>query len=231
MKNLKKLSASFIITMAFAGLVSAQDCSLYLPGTEGATLVYSSFDKKDKLQSENTMTVVKISSITKGTQYDVESVITTPKDDKKTIMNYAMQCVGDKFLIDMKQFVAPGTVASWQDVKVQANNLAYPKFMEAGQALPGGNIVVDMAQPGAPMGMKITVDIINRKVVGKETITTPAGTFECYKITFDVNMKMMVKVATKGAEWIAPDLGVVRSEGYDNSGKLASYTVLKSVKQ
>lgn len=43
-------------------------------------------------------------------------------------------------------------------------------------------------------GMKqtLTLDVINRKVEGKEKITTPAGSWDCYKITNSTKMKIKV---------------------------------------
>jgi hypothetical protein len=42
--------------------------------------------------------------------------------------------------------------------------------------------------------------------------------------------KMMVKVQAKTTQWIAEDIGMVRTENYNKKGKLQGYTVLTSIK-
>ncbi|MEQ9168598.1 MAG: hypothetical protein RLO12_20235, partial [Fulvivirga sp.] len=73
---------------------------------------------------------------------------------------------------------------------------------------------------------KMEVNIVNRKVEGKESITTPAGTFECYKITYTINTKSIMSMETTGADWIAKEIGMVKSENYNKNGKLQGYSLL-----
>jgi len=77
----------------------------------------------------------------------------------------------------------------------------------------------------------MTVNVSNRKVEAVESLTTPAGTFECYKISYDVATKMMINVKTKGVEWFSKGVGMVKSETYDSAGKLLGSNVLASVKK
>jgi hypothetical protein len=64
------------------------------------------------------------------------------------------------------------------------------------------------------------VNLSNRKCAAIESVTTPAGTFECYKITQDVEAKAIVKVLATDITWLAEGVGVVKSESYDKKGKL-----------
>jgi hypothetical protein len=63
-----------------------------------------------------------------------------------------------------------------------------------------------------------------------ENMTTPAGTFKCYKIASTIETKSMISITTHTVEWMAKDVGVVRSENYNKKGKLTSYMVLTSFK-
>ena len=76
------------------------------------------------------------------------------------------------------------------------------------------------------MNFKIT----ERKVEAQESITTAAGTFECYKLSQKTNTKIsfMDKTYTSIA-WYAPEIGSVRSETYSESGKLEGYRVLTNI--
>jgi hypothetical protein len=68
-------------------------------------------------------------------------------------------------------------------------------------------------------GLKQTVSmtISDRKVEGKESVTTAAGTWDCFKISY--KSKMVVKTAgigipvnIEGNEWYAPGVGVVKTQ-------------------
>ena len=72
--------------------------------------------------------------------------------------------------------------------------------------------------------------IKDRKVVGKETVTTAAGTFECFKVEQTTEMDMgFVKREMKGVSFIAEGIGVVRSESFDKNGDLESYSEITQV--
>jgi hypothetical protein len=81
------------------------------------------------------------------------------------------------------------------------------------------------------MTMKTVMNIVNRVVTGQESIKTPAGTFDCYKIEYDVETTMMnMKTAGKVRQWIAKGVGTVRSENADAKGALTGYSEVTSVK-
>jgi hypothetical protein len=60
-----------------------------------------------------------------------------------------------------------------------------------------------------------------RKVEGRESVTTPAGTWNCFKITYHSKMifKMGIGIPMNMdvTEWWAPGFGVVKTES--DSGK------------
>jgi hypothetical protein len=107
--------------------------------------------------------------------------------------------------------------------------------MQAGQALDDGSVAIEMNGNGSPM-TQLQMDIVNRKVEQAETISTNAGSFDCFKISYEATTK--VKIAGIGipfhmkiTEWYAPKLGrFVKSETYTKGGKLIGIMVLDSVK-
>ena len=75
---------------------------------------------------------------------------------------------------------------------------------------------IDYTMQGG-MAASIEITITNRQVGSKESITSPAGTWECFKITS--NQKILSKVAGMGipikmdvTEWYAPGVGVIKTE-------------------
>jgi hypothetical protein len=80
--------------------------------------------------------------------------------------------------------------------------------------------------------MTMNFKITDRKVEAIEDITTDAGTFSCYKMSQNTTMNMgFINKTFKSIDWIAENVGSVRSESYNESGKLQSYRVLKSIEQ
>ncbi|MFN0275221.1 MAG: hypothetical protein ACKVPJ_05725, partial [Chitinophagales bacterium] len=52
------------------------------------------------------------------------------------------------------------------------------------------------------------------------------GSFECVKFSETIHMKMLFKVTAKSITWMAEDVGVVKSESYNDKGKLEGYSLL-----
>lgn len=90
------------------------------------------------------------------------------------------------------------------------------------------NTVMSINIASEVINMKITVTISDRVVIGKETITTPAGTYNCMIMTSTTTMKMgeMMIVVTSSKEWLSKGVGNVRTESFDKNGKLDTYTLL-----
>jgi hypothetical protein len=107
-----------------------------------------------------------------------------------------------------------------------------PSTLSVGQALKDGQVT--MTATNSPVPMKITVNVVDRKVVAKESIQTPAGKFDCLKITSKSIVKNQMGIAMtfefSATEWIAPKVGLVKSESYDKKGKLSGSSVLSMVK-
>jgi hypothetical protein len=108
--------------------------------------------------------------------------------------------------------------------------MMYPSGLSAGQTLDDASITISAGTGGVTI-MNLTVKIINRKVVGPETVTVPAGTFDCFKITYDMETKMMFKINTSVAEYINMGAGNVKTETFDKKGKLIGSTVLTELKK
>jgi hypothetical protein len=84
---------------------------------------------------------------------------------------------------------------------------------------------------GGTTVMTMTINISNRKVEAVQDVTTDAGTFKCYKISYDIATKMMFTIKAKAVEYYNEDVGMVKSESYSTSGDLQGYTVLSAVKK
>jgi len=78
--------------------------------------------------------------------------------------------------------------------------------------------------------MDMATHIKNREVIGKETITTPAGIFDCYVISYniDLNTNMGMSQSNSAKQWIAEGVGMVKQEDYNKKGEITSSSLLTS---
>jgi hypothetical protein len=229
---MKRIINIAIFAICCLGMVPAvaQNCALLIPDREGAKLESTFYEKKDKVKSVSTVTIKKITTTATGKEFLLESVVTEKGKDPVTA-EFSMVCQGDKFIIDMKRFLGPDQAGTLKDAKVTATNLEYPAVMAVGQSLADGHIDVSITQ-GMPFPINTVIDIVNRKVVAQESVTTPAGTFDCIKIEYDMNMKMMgMTVNSKAAEWICLGVGTIKSESFDAKGKSQGYNLLTKLEK
>ncbi|MGB5228456.1 MAG: hypothetical protein WBN55_09335, partial [Eudoraea sp.] len=114
------------------------------------------------------------------------------------------------------------------EMEVSGTDIELPNDLEVGQELPDANIIMKISMSG--MNMNSTMDMINRKVEKQESVTTPAGTFDCYVIYSENQSKMMmVNQNFPSRLWLAEDVGMVKQESFNKNGKLMSSTVLTAL--
>ena len=144
---------------------------------------------------------------------------------------FKIQCENEVYSVDMKSFLDAQTMAAYEDmeVEVSSNNLEIPANLNIGDELANGNLNISIYSEGMRI-MGMTTAITKRKVEAKEEITTEAGTFDCYKITYTITVSTMFSVRMEAADWIAEGVGTVKSETYSNE-KLMGYTLLTGIKK
>ena len=200
------------------------------PVKEGTIIEYKDFDAKDKLTGSSIQTISKVvedgSNLTVGIDFQGFD----KKGENLLNGNFEVRCIDGTFYMDMKNMLDAAALSAYKEmeVEVNSNDLAYPSNMSAGTKLPDADITVGISSGGVKM-FTMTVYITNRLVDAIESVTTPAGTFECFKTSFDMETKMMIKIQAKATQWIAEDVGMVRTENYNKKGKLQGYTILSEI--
>jgi len=212
--------------------ISAQECPLYYPDAINSQLEYKQYDKKGSLIGSSIQKVSDIRKTAGGYEVKVDAESFDAKGKSLGTMKLAARCEGGIYYIDMKNLMGAQTMESYKDMEmsIEGGNLEMPASMKAGDMLKTGDMKIAFASGGMTI-MNMTMIISNRKVEAVENITTPAGTFECYKISYDVATKMMVNVKSKGIEWYSKGVGMVKSETYSTDGKLLGSNVLNSLKK
>ena len=132
----------------------------------------------------------------------------------------------------MKQYMKDMQMDQFEDMDVsfESEDLSLPADLNPGDVLKDASISISVSSGGMKI-MSMNVSITDRKVEGMESVTTPAGTFECARVSYNVVTKSMFTMTTKAVAWYAKGIGTVKTEDYDKKGKLAGYSVLSRIKQ
>lgn len=221
-KNLILLSLIFMMIVP-AGM--SQDCSFFYPMEVGTLIELQHYDRKSKPAGKTRQEIIDKQTDQGAMKIAVKSTFFDEKDKEMMTSDLTMECKDGVFTFDMDQYLNDEMLAGMKEMEftIGGDNLEFPDRMSPGDQLKDGSI--RLIVPDMPM-MNQTTTVYNRKVEAIENVTTEAGTFECYKISYDVLTDAMIDIQTKGIEWIARDVGTVRTESYNKNGKLTGYTEL-----
>ncbi len=226
---------SFLFTCILVSLsfFSYSQCNPYFVLKQGASWEMESFNAKGKTQGSSHYEVKSLSQ--SGDNFDavIDFKIMDKKDEEVMNSELEIKCEGGTLHYDMRRFVPQQSMEAYSKMNIEmtGDNLEYPSNLSVGDVLNDGKLLMSITGEGMPFDMNFTVEIKERKVEGKETITTAAGTFECYKISSITETKTLGTIRAKSVEWIAPGKGVVRTESYNRGGKMVGYSEMVSYKE
>jgi len=227
---MKKILVSFSLMVFFMGSVSAQNCSKYYPMKEGATFQYTNYDKKGRTEGIADYKVTEV--VTKGgtTQATMSIALTDEKGKEIYNTSYSFSCTDNKVSIDYESLLPESMIDQMGDMEMEitGTDIELPNNLEVGQVLPDANVTMTMNMAG--MNMKTVVNILNRKVEKKETVTTPAGSFDCFVIYSDSQTQAMgINKTFPSRLWLAEGVGMVKQETYQKKGNVMSTTELTAI--
>ena len=223
---MKKIFIVLISIFIYQNAVKAQTCG-YLLLTNNTEVEMSMFDKKNEPTGK---VVYKVIS-SNGKEAKVNSKVYNEKGKEMSGAEGTYKCDGSNFSFDMKAMLSGDQTKAMnmKDMEVKTNNasLNYPTNMTVGSTLPDNEFTAD-TYSGTMKLMGMSFKVTNRKVEGKESITTPAGTFDCFKITSNQDFKTIFNFNVQMTEWFSPNVGVVKTEAY-RKGSLFSSTLITKI--
>lgn len=217
-----------LLLIAIAQFAKAQDCSNYYYLQNNKTIEMTISNNKGK-ESGKMIYAISNSSKTGSTHSaTINSEFIDSKGKSITKAVNSVKCESGVMKMDMKMFIPAAQQEQMSSGSASASNvyLEYPAAMNVGDNLKDGQFSMDFENAG---GMKsaIEISITERKVEAKESITTPAGTWDCYKIS--TKNKITTKIAGIGipikmdvTEWFAPGFGVVKTESKGGKTEITS---------
>lgn len=226
MKNKILLAILCICISPF--VFSQHNCNNYYPLKDGASFQITTYDKKDKQTSVVDYKIKDVTDSSEGKTATIHGSVKDKKDKEISEMEFKVTCKDNKISVDFNSLMSPQMTEQFKDmdIDITGTNLEWPNDLSVGQKLPDSNVKMKISMAG--MIMNFSVDITDRKVIGSEKITTPAGTFDCMVITYDTQVNMGVKQTTSSKQWIAKDVGMVKQEDYKN-GKVMDTSLLTAL--
>ncbi|MBT8262587.1 MAG: hypothetical protein KJO05_07175 [Bacteroidia bacterium] len=227
---MKKTLITFVAICLGGFYTNAQsDCSKFYPFSEGAKSQLTMYNAKGKSQGMVEYHVSGIESKDGGTAATMTMNLIDKKGNELKGSNYELLCKDGIVSMDFKSLMRPGMLDAYGEIdhEITGTNLDFPNKLSVGQDLPDAEILIKLSMSG--MNMNMSTLITDRKVLDKESVTTPAGTFECYVISQNTQIKSMASNMKRSSkQWIAEGVGVVKSEDYNKKGKLDTYSILTS---
>ena len=211
----------------------SQDCSQYYPMEEGTSFQYTMTNKKGKTEGVTDYTITNVENSGGVTTATMNMKFTDEKGKEIMVSDYKISCAGGAVKIDYNSLVPSNMMKQYTDMGVEMDisgtDIELPNNLSVGQDLADANVAMTIKMTG--MKMTVKVDQINRKVEKKESITSPAGTFECFVLTQDnISETMGAKQTMQSKLWLAEGVGMVKQETYNKKGELMNKSELTSFK-
>ncbi|MGL5890759.1 MAG: TapB family protein [Bacteroidia bacterium] len=234
MKKIHFLFAALCFTLM--SMVPTEVCQsdLFVKGTVVTTATY---DEKSKLMTSGTSTIKAVTKTGTSVSADMHVVTSDAKAKETGSADVKLRCENGSFYMDMKNFAAQNTTRMGEDFtfEFEGIDMQYPGTMTVGQKLPDAQMIMKTMNKGT-LFSTTTVKMVNRKVLAKESKTTKAGTFDCWKIEYNIDFEMAMFLGKtplkqrRSVEWYTPKVGTVYSESYKED-KFEGHSEIISIKK
>ena len=181
--------------------------------TEGTVLEYENYGLTGNVDGYVRMHIQNVQGA--DGNYSVSYVITPYSPDRTPSFDP----------MEMKVAIANGNISatfgSIALMEVSGDVPFIPSRLAVGLDLGGGLMKI------SALGLNFNSEVLSHKVVGREELSTPAGTFKCYivEMTSETRVLMQKSVTTR-RNWYARGVGVVKSETMDNKGDITNSQLL-----
>jgi hypothetical protein len=153
------------------------NCGSLLLFKKGTVIEAVSYNKDGEETTKQSSTVLDVAATATGVTAEVE-MKSNGIGKKENSFTGKYSCDGKNFYADLSSLFANMDA---KGATIEGDPVSFPINVTEGETLP--DVTYSMTVTKAGKQMKTTVHMKNRKVGAKEKITTPAGTFNCYRIS------------------------------------------------
>ncbi|WP_299214189.1 hypothetical protein [uncultured Dokdonia sp.] len=207
-------------------LLAQNNCSKYYASTPGRKLIHKTYDKRDR---HSLTTEYKIENITPS-GINVTFNLWDKRDKHITGGELTLGCENRTTYL-ASESIMTDILSQYEGIEytvTTTDRLAIPNNLQIGQTLPDASTSISV--DAQIMAISFDINLSDRKVVRREQIETPAGTFDCYVITYTNQMAGGLGTRNyQSTDWIAEGIGMVKQETFKENGRLVSRSELTEV--
>ena len=201
----------------------------YFPDKAGLTLQYERSEAGNgKTVWKHEMHILKENSSKDGREMECLSRFSKPGGTQAADVEYKTMIDGDG---NVTSDLAASLVSAIRnffpkmEIKADFSPTTLPSELIPGEKLPDASAQISIK------GKIFSLNVNERKVLREETVTTPAGTFDCIVVTEHKTEKFsMYNRDTVSYTWYARGVGMVRHDTY-KKGKLQTSETLVSINE
>jgi len=229
------MKTTLTVFLVLLSVMTFCQCHPYFPIREGVKYTYDFYNAKDKLSSRSTNEFKRVNDAGgKLTATMQQQIIDPKKGDVLTTSDSQWTCEAGVVRFSMDAINISGTdmTATGMDVTVEGDEMDIPSDLTPGQTLNDVKYHITMKLSGINV-MDRNFFIKNRKVEKEESITTPAGTFNCIKISYTTESSGKSGGMSKPmltSIWYSKDVGMVKVENY-NDDKVSNSQILTKIEK
>jgi len=233
--TLKNRTVVTLLALFLSYAATAQRCNPYFAIQEGMKATYEFYNAKNKVVSKTTDHFKDVTG--SGENLTATLVMEMIDLKKNTVSGFSeskWRCENGVVHFTMNAMNVEGIDMSNEgmDISVDGDEMEIPSTLTPGESLKDVNYHIVMKVSGITM-MDRRFQVKDRKVEAKETITTPAGSYETVKVSYTTESIGKSGSASKPqltSIWYATDVGVVKMENYKD-GKVYSSQLLTKLEK
>lgn len=233
LRNLILTATLFVAT----GAMAQQDCAFFFPNQEGEQITRNCYDANGNLTNIIVYRVDQAYDYPSGMEVVANYTFTNAAGQTLTSGQMAARCNNGNFVMSMGDLPTYSLAMQMinADVFMMGDLMNYPDAfsnpMNPGDDDEFEDGTLRIYQKGNKNN-RAEINIFDRQFVSNENVNTPAGTFDCTKVKYDMNIwTPQGTIKGYGYEWYAPNIGIVRTEQYNDKKELQSYSVLERIKK
>jgi hypothetical protein len=221
------ISAIIFAAPAFAGEV-------FFPSKKGMVLTTANYNAKGKLEGYMRMSVKDVTGAPGNGSivYTVQTLDRKMRVDKPKgeAPRYVAPVVDGVVELSMEPWAV---LSGGKDIKITGTQMLMPSKLAPGDKIKDSHVSMEMSMAVG----KVTAEVATtgQRCTGIETVTVPAGTFECHKVERKsvtvANMVGKITMVNNSAVWYARGIGPVKSLTYDETGKLKGSSELFEIEK
>lgn len=208
---------------SFCANASAQTKDLYFPAKSGVVRVYASYNAAGEHVGYSRDSVASVS----GNALDGSAELYRIANDTLSVRMPVYFKDGEVIIEEiaaLKDAFAAEDPELGEMLNVDGESRGIPSEMSVGMKLPDYTVTIKIAMFNIKTACK------NRKVVAREQLSLPAGTYDCFVVEETVTVSAFMTTEKETLKsWYAAGIGLVKQESYEKN-KLTSYEELSEVR-